>query len=398
MFAWLEGPGESFKYPLPGSTNYLSAYDINGRLRREGENTPETPDDLRPFPLNKHFFSEPILSQELREEIWRRVQVDKKSVRTVSVELGVEMRRVGAVVRLMEVEKRMKAEVSLLQPSRLVDRVCFYDESKSISLSDFHRGELNKTNYNSLRTAVELPDVEARGSECVELTGFAQGKALATPYARAVHSMVPTTPYSPGNITPHEPINDLPIHPLTETQLFYPTSESRAFTRTDAGRVFSGAPRLVDEAQDGEDVVEPWQDTRPDEVEILPTRKNAVTSLPVLKPADARIPHPHLIAYAKDRNNPEFANNEEAIRARYAKRLDDDAEARAEARRQKIAKDEAKKTRIETPRWQFVITDVKTSREEVGHDGRGKGVGYRYGVPFEDRKKGQVKIPTKVEV
>lgn len=113
MFAWLEGPGESFRHPLPGSTNYLSAYDINGRLRREGENTPETPDDLRPYPLNKHFFSEPILSQELREEIWRRVQVDNKSVRTVSVELGVEMRRVGAVVRLMQVEKRMKEEVSL---------------------------------------------------------------------------------------------------------------------------------------------------------------------------------------------------------------------------------------------------------------------------------------------
>lgn len=210
--------------------------------------------------------------------------------------------------------------------------------------------------------------------------------------------MVPTTPYSPGNITPHEPINDLPIHPLTETQLFYPTSESRAFTRTDAGRALSGASRLPDEAQDDEILVEPWQDTTPDEVEVLPTRKNAATSISVLKPADARIPHPHLVAYAKDRNNPDLVNNEEEIRARYAKRLNDDAEARAEARRQNIAKDEAKKTRIETPRWQFVITDVKTTREEVGYDGRGRGVGYRYGVPFEDRKKGQVKIPTKVEV
>jgi len=41
------------------------------------------------------------------------VKVDGKSVRTVSVELGVEMRRVGAVVRLVEVERRMRADVSL---------------------------------------------------------------------------------------------------------------------------------------------------------------------------------------------------------------------------------------------------------------------------------------------
>ena len=112
MFAWLDGPGESLKYPLPNSTNYLSAYDKRGKLLREGENTPETREDLRPFPLNQHFISESILSEELRQEIWRRVQIEKKSVRTVSVELGVEMRRVGAVVRLVELERRQREEVS----------------------------------------------------------------------------------------------------------------------------------------------------------------------------------------------------------------------------------------------------------------------------------------------
>lgn len=44
------------------------------------------------------------------------MQVEKKSVRTVSVELGVEMRRVGAVVRLVELERRMKEEVSNARP------------------------------------------------------------------------------------------------------------------------------------------------------------------------------------------------------------------------------------------------------------------------------------------
>ena len=139
MFEWLNGPGENFRHPLPNSTNYLSAYDRRGRLlRREndaeatsapkGPNTrdtqaledaavetkplaQETQEDLKPFPLNSHFISQSVLSEELRQEIWRRVQIEGKSVRQVSIELGVEMRRVGAVVRLLEVEKRMRAEV-----------------------------------------------------------------------------------------------------------------------------------------------------------------------------------------------------------------------------------------------------------------------------------------------
>ncbi len=142
MFAWLQGPGEVFRRPLAGSTNYLSAYDRRGNLLRgkdqqrptgapsdpseapdseaaraldaAAEETPirkETQNDLRPFPLNRYFVSESILSEELQHEIWRRVQVQQKSVRQVSIEMGVDMRRVAAVVRLVEVEKRMIAEV-----------------------------------------------------------------------------------------------------------------------------------------------------------------------------------------------------------------------------------------------------------------------------------------------
>jgi len=150
MFSWLNGPGENFRTPLPGSTNYLSAYDRRGKLLRqvEGDGTKssgtETPDskaleaaatsptlekenrqDLRPFPLNTHFISQSVLSEELRQEIWKRVKVDGKSVRTVSVELGVEMRRVGAVVRLVEVEKRMRAEVCPIFSRSPISRSAF---------------------------------------------------------------------------------------------------------------------------------------------------------------------------------------------------------------------------------------------------------------------------------
>lgn len=71
----------------------------------------EHADDFIPFPNNKHFRSQNVLSEDLRDEIWRRVKEDGKSVREVSVELQVEMRRVGAVVRLKAVEESWRREV-----------------------------------------------------------------------------------------------------------------------------------------------------------------------------------------------------------------------------------------------------------------------------------------------
>jgi hypothetical protein len=145
MFRWLNGAGSVFQDPLPGSTNYLNAYDAGGnliRLRRgrdaedepgdgtksdeegisaiPGEEGPkhdsknyingkaiprETADDLMPFPLNNGFRSQPVLSESLKDEIFRRVTKEGKSVKVVSAEMGVEMSRVGAVVRLKSVER-----------------------------------------------------------------------------------------------------------------------------------------------------------------------------------------------------------------------------------------------------------------------------------------------------
>ena len=139
MFRWLNGPGSAFRQPLPNSTNYLSAYDKTGGLIRadgatrpqisdrneskesadgdkrlpEGGGMPqETAEDLMPFPMNKHFRSQPVLSDELKDEIYRRITEDGQDVRTVSASLGVEMRRVAAVVRLKAVENQWVKEVS----------------------------------------------------------------------------------------------------------------------------------------------------------------------------------------------------------------------------------------------------------------------------------------------
>ena len=183
MFRWLNGPGAAFRDPLPGSTNYLNAYDPQGNLIRAraaratnqstGEEDPrstgeegdldgpdaalgkdrleqnlagakpipkEMADDLMPFPLNRQFRSQPILSEELRDEIYRRIHEEKKSVRTVSAELGVEMQRVGAVFRLKTIENQWVEEVRRNFFRRvMLATVCnprvYHDEAQQYSIS-----------------------------------------------------------------------------------------------------------------------------------------------------------------------------------------------------------------------------------------------------------------------
>ncbi|KAF2464327.1 uncharacterized protein BDR25DRAFT_307312 [Lindgomyces ingoldianus] len=356
FYEWLNGPGSLLKEPIPGSTNYLGAYDKYGNLVRarpgwtrkrpgdkkaEGEKNdvatieseeqtpagqeiidelemsvrrdeekkndaraaeqddklpPETAEDLRPFPQNKHFRSQPVLSEELREAIYQRVARDGMSVSLVSVEFGVSNERVGAVVRLKQMEKEW----------------------------------------------------------------IAQGKKLAVPYSKAVLAMVPTTPYInpslPENkgkrpIT-HEAINDLIVHPATRQQLFVPVSESRHFTRVDAGKAFDND----------------------------------------LLPADERIPHPELVQAERDIAS---GLSIEERRQLAEERMEKEQERRRQQESKRL--EELKKVKtVAGRRWDFVFQDVNV--ESVGRDGRSpKGVGWRYGFPHEDRKKGQVKIPTKVE-
>lgn len=156
MWQWLNGPGKVFRKPREGSTNYLGAYDKLGRLIRgndallqerkaetketspdealtgedertatseaaakakEADQKRETPketlEDLTPFPLNKFFHSQPVLSEELKDEIYKRVVAQGSTVREVSMALHVEMSRVAAVIRLKTVEQHWARDVSL---------------------------------------------------------------------------------------------------------------------------------------------------------------------------------------------------------------------------------------------------------------------------------------------
>lgn len=94
MYQWLKGrEGSEFADPK-GGPRYL------GPLQDQ------------PFPLNPLFRSQPVLDEHTRELIWDKVMGRGESLKAVSAEMGVDVRRVAAVVRLKEVEKQWQREVS----------------------------------------------------------------------------------------------------------------------------------------------------------------------------------------------------------------------------------------------------------------------------------------------
>lgn len=243
----------------------------------------------RPFPLNRQFKSETVLDDRAREVIWEKVMRDGEPIKAVSAELGVDIRRVAAVVRLKEVEK------------------------------------------NWINT----------------------GKRLAKPYAKAVLSMLPTHSIRVGHQNlPFEAINELHVHPHTMKQIFWPTSESRHFTREDAAKAFNTK----------------------------------------MLSADKRVPHPELIQMEREvlQGRP---LHDAAQRFKEAA-----AESERKAAQKQIAKaqiDEKYTTRVKTSRFEFRFRQINA--ENVGPKGRSRqAVGWKYGAPHYDRAKGQIKIPTSV--
>lgn len=179
---------------------------------------------------------------------------------------------------------------------------------------------------------------------------------MAIPYRKAVLEMLPKTPFIQGSKRrpiPHEPINDLIVHPATRQQLFVPVAESRHFTRVDAGKAFDNS----------------------------------------LLPADDRIPHPEMVHVERD-TLLGLSASERLERAK--ERLLSQMKEKAEKEDATKEAEKASLTKVPKRRWDFVIQDI--SVESVGKNGRDhRGVGWRYGLPHEDRKKGQVKIPTSVD-
>lgn len=112
-----------------------------------------------------------------------------------------------------------------------------------------------------------------------------------------------------------------------------------------------------------------------------------------LLPAEDRIPHPEL-TQMQQWINEAVPKQERQERQRAANERE--ANKIKEADRYRREKESREVTKAETGRSVFRFQDIKV--EDVGLDGRSrKGVGARYGIPHQDRKIGQIKIPTRVE-
>lgn len=223
---------------------------------------------------------------------------------------------------------------------------------------------------------------------------------MALPYARAVHEMIPVTPLAHrGERQPHhEPINDLPAHPSTGAQIFYPAPESRSFTRVDAGRVFSAAPAMEhmerDKITHPSDLIEKLTEN-PKSVEWVGKGDNARQ---VLQPADVRIPHPQMVQL--DRDRAVYRDEQNLITERHNERLQrqSETEQKQRDRAARLREKSVEHVKPEGGRFDFRIQDAVFSEQTVGKDGRAPWApGRRYGVPTNDRKRGTVKIPTRVE-
>jgi hypothetical protein len=242
----------------------------------------------QPFPMNPLFRSQPVLSEAIREEIWNQVVNLNESLKAVSAVFNVDVRRVAAVVRMKQIEKMWQA----------------------------------------------------------------QGKPLATAYAKAVLDMLPQTQHNGRINAPHESIGDIHGHTAAMRQLFLPTSESRRFTREDAAKAFD--ERLLS--------------------------------------ADERTPHPEFVTLERElmqgnKQQESFARFQAATRASEKAVVD-----AAQNEKLKLAESIQK---VKTERFEFRFQNV--SVHSAGKDGKNiRGVGWRYGVPHFDRKRGQIKIPTQV--
>lgn len=86
--------------------------ELERGMKRKGEGSHYLGGADQPFPQNPFFRSQPVLDEDARETIWRRVQRNNEPMKVVSADMGVDVRRVAAVVRLKEIEKRWVKQVS----------------------------------------------------------------------------------------------------------------------------------------------------------------------------------------------------------------------------------------------------------------------------------------------
>ncbi|KAI9894726.1 MAG: hypothetical protein M1814_002082 [Vezdaea aestivalis] len=385
--SWINSPlGTKLRYaPPPDWSSYLTSRNrATGRLsklemaisaRKENSKKKETTDyqDYEPldpnvaptatisamnqrhtpFPQNSAFVSLPILDEEVRENIWLKVYVGGESIESVSRELCVDIRRVAAVTRLMTIQRRWERENKPLA-NAYSDAIMSMVPTTKPGVPSVE--ELNASRGDTLEE-LETVAIYEDGAYNVSIKGPGTApeenrdpKDPNSPFYRGLHSrpMIPTGSSEPVR---HEDIFELPLHAHAGPQIFLPTSESRSFSRADAAAAFSET----------------------------------------LRPADDRIPHPSLIGQLQVAQAG-FSQKEQDIVHGFEQ---EKAERQRDKRKYREAVKEAATVVIPqkggSSRWEWRFKDINI--ESGGRSGR-RGVGWRYGAPLMDRKKGDVKIPT----
>ncbi|KAK3898233.1 eukaryotic mitochondrial regulator protein-domain-containing protein [Staphylotrichum tortipilum] len=97
-----------------------------------------------PFPNNPYFRSQSVLSAVSRERVWSEVMEGGMPIKAVAAKYSVDVRRVTAVVRMMEIEKRWEREGKPLayayarSMGHLVPQHNVRAESKFEPINDLH--------------------------------------------------------------------------------------------------------------------------------------------------------------------------------------------------------------------------------------------------------------------
>ena len=181
-----------------------------------------------------------------------------------------------------------------------------------------------------------------------------QDEQLATPYSQAIMRMLPQTGPEDHVFTkrPFEAINEVPMHSYTMQQLFVPVSESRHFTRADAAKAFHDNLLPADE--------------RSYQKELIAAERRIASGVP------------------REKALGRYREEVQRVEEEYARKMADRMQAEAD-----------RTSTIRTDRAAYRIKDIKV--EDGGKNGKSpRGVGWRYGAPHQDRKRGLIKIPTQV--
>lgn len=132
--------GSAFKEHTRKGPNLLGGIDNDG--------------NALPFPANKYFKSQPVLSEGSREIIYKDVMEKGLPIKAVSAKYNVDVRRVAAVIRLKEIEKRWIREVS----SSSLPSLLGYHTPRPVSVSPGYPASRRRRRRRRLASYDELQE------------------------------------------------------------------------------------------------------------------------------------------------------------------------------------------------------------------------------------------------